>query len=133
LKLSDIFTRPLTHEEAVQAISLLEDFVASKVERLSALRTKQVEKILEREVRHLATKEYVISETTSLKEDIHGVRMEVANLRTELKTDIAGLRSELRTEMKDQKVEIIKWMFSLIMGQTVLILGIVYFLIRMIG
>jgi len=43
------------------------------------------------------------------------VRIEVANLRT---------------EMKEQKVEIVKWMFSLLMGQTVLILGVVYFLIR---
>jgi len=54
-------------------------------------------------------------------EDIHGVRIEVANLRTELKT-----------EMKEQKSEIIKWMFTMIVGQTALILGIVYFLIRML-
>jgi|GEM_PF-2547762 len=121
LKLPDIFTRPLTREEAVQAIGLLEDFISDKVESLDAQRAKQVEKAIEKEVRHLATKEYVISEITGLKEDIHRVRIEVANFRTEMKT-----------EMKELKVEIIKWMFSLLMGQTVLILGVVYFLIRML-
>jgi len=47
--------------------------------------------------------------------------------------EVANLRTELKTEMKEQKSEIIKWMFSMTMGQTLLILGIVYFLIRMIG
>jgi len=46
------------------------------------------------------------------------------------KEDIANLRTEIKTEMKDLKIDMIKWMFSLLMGQLGVILGIVYFIIK---
>jgi hypothetical protein len=73
---------------------------------------------------------------TELKGDIAALRAElkgdIAELRTELKGDIAGLRAELKADMAETKAEILKWMFGAIGFQTVLILGAVIALIRII-
>jgi len=42
------------------------------------------------------------------------------------KEDVANLR----TEMKDLKIDMIKWMISLLVWQTGIILGVVYFLFK---
>jgi len=46
------------------------------------------------------------------------------------KEDMANLRTELKTEMKDLKIDMIKWMISLLIWQTGIILGVVYFLFK---
>gem|GEM_PF-5255742 len=46
------------------------------------------------------------------------------------KEDVANLRTELKTDMKDLKIDMIKWMISLFVWQTSIILGLVYFLFK---
>jgi hypothetical protein len=76
-----------------------------------------------------------------LKNDIGGLRVElkedIGNLRVELKNDIGGLRAELkddinklRTEQKGDKADLVRWVFVVIMGQSAMLLGILYFFIR---
>ncbi len=50
--------------------------------------------------------------------------------RTELKAGLAQLKSELRVEIQQVKSDLIRWMFSALTGQTMLMMGIMYFLLR---
>ena len=61
-------------------------------------------------------------EEVATKSDIAALRNEVGLLRVEfkgeLKSEVSGLRGELLTAMKADKVDFLKWVVMLIVGQT---------------
>jgi hypothetical protein len=63
-----------------------------------------------------------LREEVATKGDLHteigAVRVEIASLRSELKGDMASLRGELLAAMKSDKVDLLKWVVMLIIGQT---------------
>ena len=63
------------------------------------------------------------------KADFAAVRTEIAELKTELKSEIA----ELRIENAGTKVELLKWIIGAIGFQTVVILGALISLIRIVA
>ena len=58
------------------------------------------------------------SDVAVLKSDIAVLRNEVGLLRVEFKGDLAGLRGELLAAIKADKVDLLKWVVMLIVGQT---------------
>ncbi len=67
------------------------------------------------------------------------LRTEIAKVRTDLQADIQQTKTELRTEiakvrtdLESVKSELIKWMFGAVGFQTILMLGAVVALIRII-
>jgi hypothetical protein len=75
----------------------------------------------------LATKANLADLAT--KADLAAVRTEIAGLRTELKTEIA----ELKIEIAGIKVELLKWIIGAIGFQTVIILGALISLVRIVA
>ena len=76
-----------------------------------------------------------------LAEEMGKIRVEIVDLKTELKSEIGGLRSELKTEIgsvrseikteiAESKSEIIKWLFIFWIGQIGVMTGIVFALLR---
>jgi|GEM_PF-5718671 len=59
-------------------------------------------------------------------------KQDMANFKTEVKQDIADLRTEFKQDMSNLKTEMIKWTFSIVAGQTLLLLGMIYFLLQML-
>ncbi len=124
---------------------------AQQAEAMSEAQAESLEALLEN---RLATKDDVhelmvgIGATRSeLKEEITGVRGEMAFLRTELKEEIAEVRGEmasLRTELKEDlgqvrtEVErmgrtIAMWMVGLFIGMATLMLGGFFTLFRLLA
>src|SRR5262245_41956389 len=58
------------------------------------------------------------SDVAVLKSDIAAVRNEIGLLRVEVNGDLAGLRGELVTPMQADKIDLLKWLVMLIVGQT---------------
>ena len=58
------------------------------------------------------------SDVAVLKGDIAAVRNEIGLLRVEFKSDLVGLRGELLAAMKADKIDLLKWVVMLIVGQT---------------
>ncbi len=73
---------------------------------------------------------------TELKNDMQALRTEVKNdmqaLRTELKSELRESESRLETRLERQRSEIVKWMFGTIGFQTLIILGAVIALVRVV-
>ncbi|MGH7888811.1 MAG: coiled-coil domain-containing protein [Candidatus Binatia bacterium] len=74
------------------------------------------------------------------KADLAALRTEIAEVKTELKTEIAALRTELKTEIAELKIEIggikielLKWIIGAIGFQTVVILGALISLVRIVA
>jgi hypothetical protein len=63
------------------------------------------------------------------KADLAAVRTEIAELKTELKTEIA----ELKIEIAGIKIELLKWIIGAIGFQTVVILGALISLVRIVA
>ena len=59
-----------------------------------------------------------LREEVATKSDIGGLRSEMGALKVELKGDIAALRGELLAAMKADKIDLLKWVVMLIVGQT---------------
>lgn len=59
-----------------------------------------------------------LREEVATKSDIAAVRNEISLLRVEVKGDLAGLRGELLAVMKADKLDLLKWVVMLIVGQT---------------
>jgi chromosome segregation ATPase len=88
----------------------------------------------------LATKADLAAVRTEIAELRTELKTEIAELRTELKTEIAELRTELKTEIAELKIEIggtnielLKWIIGAIGFQTVVILGALISLIRIVA
>ena len=56
------------------------------------------------------------------------IKAEIEGLRSEMKTEIAGLRSEMKTEIAGLKTR----MYQLMLGQTVVIIGLIVSLDRLL-
>jgi hypothetical protein len=67
------------------------------------------------------------------KADLAAVRTEMAELRTELKTEMAELKIELKTEIAGIKIELLKWIIGAIGFQTVVVLGALISLIKIVA
>jgi glycosyltransferase involved in cell wall biosynthesis len=61
------------------------------------------------------------------------LKTEIAELRTELKTEIAELRTELKTEIAETRTDLLKWIIGAIGFQTVVILGALISLVRILA
>ena len=79
------------------------------------------------------------TELTPLKADVAQLKVDVAQLKVEvtgLKRDMVQLRdelrewkSEIRVEMHGVKAELIRWVFTVMLGQTAVLLGGGYFIL----
>ena len=58
------------------------------------------------------------SDVAVLGNEIGVLRNEIGLLRIEFKSDLTGLRGELLAAMKADKVDFLKWVMMLIVGQT---------------
>ena len=116
-----------------------------KASRDAVITAEQLYDIIRKEQANLATKADVAevrsemkteiaevkTEIAEVKTEISEVKTEIAEVRTEVKTEIAEVKIEVkteiakvRTEMSEMKVDIIKWVVGLLLGNTALILGI---------
>jgi hypothetical protein len=59
-----------------------------------------------------------LREEVATKSDITGLRHEMGLLRAEFKSDLGTLKGELLAAMKADKVDFLKWVVMLIVGQT---------------
>ncbi len=93
----------------------------------------------------LATKADLQILDTGLRNEMQSLRelKNACTLRTELKNDMQSLRTELKSELREsearletklerQRSEIVKWMFGTIGFQTLIILGAVIALVRVV-
>ncbi len=66
---------------------------------------------------------------TELKDEIGkvhiGLKDEIGKVRTELKDEFTNEFGKIRSEMSNQKVELLRWMISLLFGQTGLIVSLI--------
>ncbi len=73
---------------------------------------------------------------SELKNDMQSLRTELKNdmqsLRTELKSELRESEARLETKLERQRSEIVKWMFGTIGFQTLIILGAVIALVRVV-
>jgi len=84
----------------------------------------------------LATK----ADVAAVKSDVADVKAEVGALRNELRAEIAAseaaVKAELRAEIKaaaaETKTDIVRWMFSAMVAQTALIVGLMAGLLKLI-
>src|SRR5262245_31233017 len=58
------------------------------------------------------------SDIGELRGEIGVLRGEIGLLRVEVKSDMASLRGELLAAMKADKIDLLKWLVTLIVGQT---------------
>jgi hypothetical protein len=66
---------------------------------------------------HSDVKESVVEYKSVMKEDL-------ARLETKMGLKVSDLRSDLRSEIKESKVDTIKWMVSLFIALAMMILGL---------
>ncbi len=66
----------------------------------------------------VATKSDVAVLKRDIESDIAALRNEIGLLRVEFKSDLGGLRGELLAAMKSDKIDLLKWVVMLIVGQT---------------
>ena len=95
-----------------------------------------------------ATREDVAECRHALGEGIGELRSEMSSLRAELKGNVSALRAELkedmstlradsdrnlsalRVDMQTMKADVVRWIFAAIMGQTAMLLGVLYFFMK---
>ena len=70
--------------------------------------------------------------SAELQADIQQVRAELQQVKVELQADIQQSRAEFRAGIESAKSEIVKWMFGAIGFQTILMLGAIVALIRIV-
>jgi seryl-tRNA synthetase len=73
-----------------------------------------------------ALSEVIGARGVETEKNISALRTELSGVRAELKDDI----NKLRTEQKGDKADLVRWVFVVIMGQSAMLLGILYFFIR---
>ena len=59
-----------------------------------------------------------LREEVATKSDVGSLRHEIDLLRVEFKNDLNGLKGELLAAIKADKVDLLKWVVMLIVGQT---------------
>lgn len=59
-----------------------------------------------------------LREEVSTKSDVASVRNEIGLVRVEIKSELVALRGELLAAMKADKIDLLKWVVMLIVGQT---------------
>lgn len=59
-----------------------------------------------------------LREEVATKSDVVGLRHEIDLLRVEFRNYLNGLKGELLTAMKADKIDFLKWVVMLIVGQT---------------
>jgi hypothetical protein len=81
-----------------------------------------------------ALRSEVRAQGAELKEDIGALRAELkedmSTLRAELKGEISILRAELKVDTQTVKADLVRWVFAVIMGQTAMLLGVLYFFMK---
>lgn len=59
-----------------------------------------------------------LREEVATKSDVTALRNEFDLLRVEVKSELAGLKGELLAAMKADRIDLLKWVVMLIVGQT---------------
>jgi hypothetical protein len=79
-------------------------------------------------------KEAISALRTELREGLGGLRTELkedlGGLRAELKQNVSELRAEIKVSAQTTKAELIRWVFVVVMGQSAMLLGVLYFFIK---
>lgn len=84
---------------------------------------QQAEKMAEEQAK-------LIDERLATKEDIASVRADIEALRLATQKDIESLRLSTKADLATTKAEILKWMFSTVTGQTVILLAAMVGILR---
>ncbi len=72
------------------------------------------------------------SELAPLKADVAQLKAEVAGLKrdfAQLRDDMRDWKSEIRVEMHGMRAELVRWVFTVMLGQTAMLLGGGYFIL----
>ncbi len=69
-------------------------------------------------------------EELATKSDLLVVKNDLLATKNELKNEITHVKHELELTIREVKVDMVRWTFSALMGQTLLIMGIMYFLLQ---
>lgn len=125
---------------AVVAFDTLEMVKELKAAGFSEPQAEAVTRLVRRshdvDLSDLATKVDLTGTRTALGSDIAATRTalesDIAATRAALESDIAATRAEMKVALAETKAEIIKWMFGTIGFQTLIILGAVIALARLI-
>ena len=101
---------------------------------LSNLATKPDITAVKTDVTGVKTDLAALKDVVALKTDVVGVKTDVAALKDSvaLKTDLTILRADLEKSLAETKAEILKWMVSTIGLQTVVIIGAVIGLVKLL-
>lgn len=65
-----------------------------------------------------------------LKGDMAALRAELMEHIGALRVERNALRTELKVELQTMKADLVRWVFVVIMGQTAMLLGVLYLFIR---
>jgi hypothetical protein len=66
-----------------------------------------------------------------LRSEINGIRLEMGEMRSELRSEVAAVKTALSVDIRDVKSDVVRWLFMAIMGQTALFSGSMYFLLQL--
>jgi hypothetical protein len=76
---------------------------------------------------NLATKSELKEEIASLRFEL---KKEIAEFRAEVRAEFTSIRVEYKRDLSECKADMIRWMFSAMVGQTMLLVGLMYFLLQ---
>lgn len=76
-----------------------------------------------------ALSEEISARGVETDKNISALRTELNAVRAELKEGMSALRTELELDGQSMKADLVRWVFVVIMGQSAMLLGILYFFI----
>lgn len=106
--------------------ALSDEIAAHKIETNKAFSELRSEfRLIRAEVKEeiSAFRAAVNSEISTFRAEVNN---EISTLRAEMKEAISGLRVEMHT----LKADLVRWVFVVIMGQTAMLLGVLYFFMK---
>lgn len=75
------------------------------------------------------------ADVVELKSDVTQLKADVAELKlgfAQLRNDMLEWKSEIRVEMHAMKAELVRWVFTVMLGQTAVLLGGGYFILSLL-
>jgi hypothetical protein len=114
-----------------ESLDILEKAALPLAQARAILRAMELEWDAQQQA--LATKAELENLRLAMHADFGGLQLtmkaDMANLRSELKADMANLRLEMKADMAALRSELVRWVFTCILGQTAVLVGALYFVL----